>query len=208
MQRYTAIGLIVLASPAMADPSPLSGYYAYTMLSDHQSDDLDDLVCSFAFFRQDPDGTGEAFVLDLETYQANGDVTLVHTADFSCEYDAKTKTEVCKSTSLYDDSEAFSFYSRYYSISNDAAFLDNFPDKATLDKSFEGPQITPSVDATRGTYRKCGWLSDAVVNTHVKEWDSSLTSDEIAAANAYPFGQSNAVQMQDIARKVKAALSD
>jgi hypothetical protein len=206
MRRYVTIGLIVVASPALADPSPLSGYYAYTALADHQSDEMDDLICAFAFFRQGTDGKGEAFVIDLETYQTTGNIAFVHTADFTCDYDANAKTEACMTTLLDDDSPPFPFYSRYYSISNDAAVLDNFPDKAALDKSFKTPQLAPMADATRGSYRKCVWLSDAIVKPYIKEWDSSVTREEIDAANAYPFGPSNSAQMQDVAQKVKAAL--
>jgi hypothetical protein len=208
MRRYTAIGLIALCGPAMADLSPLSGYYAYTALVDHQSAEMDDLVCAFAFFRQGTDGAGEAFVIDLETYQTTGAIAFVHTADFTCNYDAKAKTEACTTTTLYNDSAPFPFYSRYYSISNDTAVLDNFPDKATLDKSFKTPQFAPTADATRGSYRKCAWLSDAVVNAHVKEWNSSITQDAIDFANTSPFGQSTGPQMIDVARKIKAALSN
>jgi hypothetical protein len=207
MRRYTAIGLIALASPAFADPSPLSGYYAYTALADHQSAEMDDLVCAFAFFRQGTGGKGQAFVIDLETYQTTGNIAFVHTADFTCNYDAKAKTEACTTTLLDDDSPPFAFYSRYYSISNDAAVLDNFPDKATLDKSFKTPQFTPMADATRGSYRKCDWMTDAVVKPYIKEWDSSVTRDEIDFANTSPFGQFNGAQMVDVAKKVKAALS-
>jgi hypothetical protein len=208
LQKMFCLSVMVCPTASFADDSPLSGYYHYTFAEDHVSAELDSLACATSFFRQTPDGKGDDYILNRDLYQATGEIQYQRASSFSCTYDAATKSEVCNITVTHNAFPGGLSYFRYISISNDAAVVDIYNEKADFDAAANTAAGDPGEGAARGTYTKCSWLSDTVLKGHILEWDSSMTDEQVIAAYADPFSQSDHVQMLAMTRAIKAALSD
>jgi hypothetical protein len=204
---FAAVVMVASVGRSMADETPLSGYYHYMMIDDHQSAELDDLACATAFFRQNSDGTGDDYVLDRQKYLATGEIAFVRAANFICDYTAASRTETCETTTFHTAFSGGTSYFRYYSISADGAVLDTYLDKAAYDASFKGALSVDEDQRTRASYIKCDWLMDAALKGHLVEWDASMTDDEVIDAYTDPFSQSDRDRMLDVARRIKAALT-
>jgi hypothetical protein len=187
---------------ALADESPIVGYFRYIGVSEHQSDENDQLACALGFFRQDENGNGNDYQLDVEKFVATGEITYRIATTFSCRYDPASQIEMCNATSPVETFDAGLGFYLYDSLAPDRVQFQFF---ATMSEATAAAVARKAGQApvSQDKLVRCSGWSEAVLAPFIDTTPIGPDDEHRLAGFAYPFSTDRGPQNLQDAEKIR-----
>lgn len=190
---YLAIAglfIIFLQKAALADAYPYSGYFS---VNNVQADPkFMQAKCALAFFKQDADGVGRDYIIDLNEYKKTGHVQYLQVDQTTCVYHASKQSDSCEAE-VYDKSgkSHSTNFDYILPITETGGDFYSFTGEKELENFISSPtKEIPDfgyISAQKMHLHRCVGFSDETVLKHVPNRLNDMTvEDTINLININP----------------------
>ena len=203
---HFVIFVISLASEAIAEDYPFSGYFSQEPAS--QKSGFLQAKCARVFFYQDKDGKATGYILDEKLYKDSGKVQFRVAGKTTCFYQSDLNKESCITDHFFgqNESEHFVFFGYYPRPEIEPIQVFFFENGFEINRYIASPKVDQNIDNFPNRedviYHRCEGFDETSLKGHLSDNLNTLSYEISEKYHEPSFPETEISSVLDIMQKI------